>query len=344
MAGEASAGVQAVAGAAGALCALLSTYPLMTINTRQQTLAAGGGGGRAAGAGGGAGGRAGSSLEEGRRIVAAQGVGGLYSGVRPAIVGTVASNIIYFYLCGHLKKELVRKWRLRGEHELGVAASLCISSLAGCGNVLLTNPLWILVTRSQVAHRARARQAAAGEGEAAPPAEKPSRGGVLKIIQEIYQQYGVPGFWRGTVPNLVMVTNPAIQYMLFEDLKKRFFRATRKSRVGPGEVFFLSALAKIGATLVTYPLLVVKSRIQTRNKNSGQGQADAGVLDTIRQILEREGAGGLYTGMTTKMTQSVFAAALMYMVKEEISDSVVRAAASLRTWRRGGRRALPAAP
>ena len=283
-------------------------------------------------------------MEEGRRIVAAQGVGGLYSGVRPAIVGTVASNIIYFYLCGHLKKELVRKWRLRGEHELGVAASLCISSLAGCGNVLLTNPLWILVTRSQVAHRARARQAAAGEGEAAPPVEKPGREGVLKIIQEIYRDYGVAGFWRGTVPSLVMVSNPAIQYMLFEDLKKRFFRMTRKSRVGPGEVFLLSALAKIGATLVTYPLLVVKSRIQTRNKNSGQGQADAGVVDTIRQILEREGMGGFYTGMTTKMTQSVFAAALLYMVKEEISDSVVSAAASLRAWRRGGHRALPAAP
>ena len=52
--------------------------------------------------------------------------------------------------------------------------------------------------------------------------------------------------------------------------------------------------------------------------------------------------------MMTKMTQSVFAAALMYMVKEEISDSVVSAAASLRTWRRGGRRGrarrLPPAP
>ena len=283
----------------------------------------------------------GGSLEEGRRIIAAQGVGGLYSGVRPAVVGTVASNIIYFYLCGHLKKELVKKWRLRGEHELGVAASLGIASLAGCGNVLMTNPLWILVTRSQVAHRERARQVA-DSGDTGTPAAKPGCGGVLKIIQEIYRDYGVAGFWRGTVPSLVMVSNPAIQYMLFEDLKKRFFRATRRSQVGPGEVFCLSALAKIGATLVTYPLLVVKSRIQTRKKGEGgrggaDGGEDAGVAETIRQIYEREGAGGFYTGMRTKMAQSVFAAALMYMVKEEISGSVVAAAASLQRWRRGAR-------
>jgi hypothetical protein len=35
-----------------------------------------------------------------------------------------------------------------------------------------------------------------------------------------------------------------------------------KKTLSSGEVFTISALAKLGATLATYPLLVVKNRIQ----------------------------------------------------------------------------------
>jgi adenine nucleotide transporter 17 len=49
------------------------------------------------------------------------------------------------------------------------------------------------------------------------------------------------------------------------DIRRPAARAAgRKPHVGPADIFVLSALSKIGATLVTYPLLVVKSRLQVR--------------------------------------------------------------------------------
>ena len=39
---------------------------------------------------------------------------------------------------------------------------------------------------------------------------------------------------------------------------------SRGPELGPGEIFVASALAKIGATICTYPMIVVKSRIQVR--------------------------------------------------------------------------------
>ncbi len=39
----------------------------------------------------------------------------------------------------------------------------------------------------------------------------------------------------------------------------------RRTRLSPLDAFVLSALAKLGATLVTYPMLLVKSRLQVSN-------------------------------------------------------------------------------
>ena len=41
----------------------------------------------------------------------------------------------------------------QGRPEMTVAQSLAVASLAGCGNVIITNPLWLAVTRMQTASR-----------------------------------------------------------------------------------------------------------------------------------------------------------------------------------------------
>jgi solute carrier family 25 (peroxisomal adenine nucleotide transporter), member 17 len=73
---------------------------------------------------------------------------------------------------------------------------------------------------------------------------------------------------QGIVPTLVMVANPTIQYALYEWLTAlwRRRRSARSSArpLGSAPIFLLSALAKLGATLATYPLLVVKNRVQVR--------------------------------------------------------------------------------
>ena len=49
-----------------------------------------------------------------------------------------------------------------------------------------------------------------------------------------------------------------------------------------------------------------------------------GVVDAVRRIWEEEGCWAFYRGMGTKMTQTVFAAALMFAAKEEIAKSARR--------------------
>ena len=186
---------------------MLATFPLMTINTRQQTRGAIAGARRGKAdtlpelrkvrhppppprhpAGGGGGTEADAPPRplgptNPQKVLEKDGVAGLYTGITPAVVGTIASNLVYFYLCGYLKEARLQAKARRGARRgragpatLSIAESLALASVAGCGNVLLTNPIWIIVTRSQAQTR---RQLAESTGQAAKPEP------VLKIIHEV---------------------------------------------------------------------------------------------------------------------------------------------------------------
>ncbi|GJX44798.1 peroxisomal nicotinamide adenine dinucleotide carrier, partial [Tanacetum coccineum] len=47
-----------------------------------------------------------------------------------------------------------------------------------------------------------------------------------------------------------------------------------------------------------------------------------GTLDAILKMIRYEGLHGFYKGMSTKIVQSVLAAAVLFMVKEELVNGV----------------------
>jgi adenine nucleotide transporter 17 len=74
---------------------------------------------------------------------------------------------------------------------------------------------------------------------------------------------------QGVVPTLLMVANPTVQYMIYEWLRARLAESKAQGKLKAkrpnytaGEVFVMSAIAKLGATVVTYPMQLVKSRLQ----------------------------------------------------------------------------------
>ena len=48
----------------------------------------------------------------------------------------------------------------------------------------------------------------------------------------------------------------------------------------------------------------------------------SGTFDAILKMIRYEGLSGCYKGMSTKIVQSVFAAAILFMVKEELVKGV----------------------
>jgi Mitochondrial carrier protein len=63
----------------------------------------------------------------------------------------------------------------------------------------------------------------------------------------------------------------------------------KSARVSGGEVFLTSAVAKLGATVATYPLLLVKQRLQSAGKQTAEHLRYNGTLDAVARILKEEG-------------------------------------------------------
>lgn len=69
------------------------------------------------------------------------------------MLGTAVSQGVYFYMYSRFRQVAVTRLQTQKQtksEDIGVGASLLVAFLAGCGNVLLTTPIWTVTTRMQV--------------------------------------------------------------------------------------------------------------------------------------------------------------------------------------------------
>lgn len=66
-------------------------------------------------------------------------------------------------------------------------------------NSVLTNPIWFVNTRMTTAKDKKT---------------------LLQTVRDIYREEGLGAFYKGVLPNMVLVTNPVINFVIYENLKK----------------------------------------------------------------------------------------------------------------------------
>ena len=89
----------------------------------------------------------------------------------------------------------------------------------------------------------------------------------MGTFNDIIEEEGVSGLWRGLGPSLILCVNPAITYGLHSRIKTTLnHKAGRDSdaRLSSWETFLVGALAKTLATVVSYPYILAKVRLQWR--------------------------------------------------------------------------------
>lgn len=62
---------------------------------------------------------------------------------------------------------------------------------------------------------------------------------------------------------------------------------------------------------------LIKSRLQM---NEDVKERDLGVLEYMRNIVKKEGVSGLYSGLNSKLLQSVLSSAFLFYAKEVLFD------------------------
>ncbi|KAL8484352.1 hypothetical protein ACS0TY_026869 [Phlomoides rotata] len=265
--------VNGLAGAGGGIVAQIFTYPLQTVNTRQQTERVAKDSRPAA---------TGSTLVHIFQVLKSEGLGGLYSGLKPSLLGTAASQGIYYSFYQAFKNKamaiaVANKRNGRGDGSPGMLSWLIVAALAGSVNVLLTNPIWVLVTRMQT-HTQAERKIVEAKREAllkeasenvalrsslsdqlvALDLIKPHPYGTFQAAGEVYNESGIAGFWKGIIPTLIMVCNPSIQFMIYESLLKHLRAKRSAKKQGSTDIKALEVylLAWVGLIFPIFQLLL----------------------------------------------------------------------------------------
>lgn len=159
---------------------------------------------------------------------------GLYKGLSAGLLGTVVSFGIYFFWYRFFKNTL--KYFRGTNTSFSDLDITLITFFSGVINSLLTNPIWFLNTRMALAK------------------DKKS---LVETVKEIYQKEGIGAFYKGVLPNMVLVANPVINFVIYENIKKLLL--DKKFSLNFIQLFLLSSIAKTLATICTYPVLTVRT-------------------------------------------------------------------------------------
>ena len=187
-----------------------------------------------------------------------------------------------------------------------------VGALAGAVTQCLTLPISVITTRQQT----RVRD---------PPRTKPDPAplhDMATTARQIIQQDGGGGLWRGLVPALVLTSNPAITYGLFERLKRAWLtrRHHLPASLSPLETFLLGVLCKTLATVLTYPYIMAKVRMQWRavDYDTNERVRYRNARDVLMKVLKAEGVSGWYRGMGAQISKAVLTQALLFVIKDQI--------------------------
>jgi adenine nucleotide transporter 17 len=163
--------------------------------------------------------------------------------------------------------------------------------------------------------------------------EKTAKANALSVAAQILKTEGIAGLYAGVRAALVLVINPIIQYTVFEQIKNK---VSKQKTPGNLDFFLMGAFSKLCATAITYPYIVIKSRMQVSQEGD---EKYTSILDGFKKIIATEGVTGLYKGISSKIVQSVLSAAFLFLAKEVLFDWSVWVLVLL-----GARKARIAAP
>lgn len=102
--------------------------------------------------------------------------------------------------------------------------------------------------------------------------------------------------------------------MIVETLKD-FYRTKLSLQPNSAVTFSISAIAKIGATLCTYPYILAKVKMQ----NSGESS----VFNVIKEIFKSGGFTALYVGIQIQLLKGVLFASIRNTAKEKIDKLIL---------------------
>ena len=130
-------------------------------------------------------------------MIKTHGIRSFYKGLKMALIATVASYGIYFFCYRFWKNFFTKKYNIK---EFQMKHIALITFFSGTTSTCFANPLWFINTRMTLA-------------------KQEDKKGMFETACSIYSEEGLWAFFKGVMPNIILVTNPIINFVVYERLK-----------------------------------------------------------------------------------------------------------------------------
>jgi len=291
-----------IAGAGGGLIASVATCPLDVVKTRLQAQRAIQGHHGYEGI-----------IDTCKSILKYDGLRGFYRGLGPTILGYLPTWAIYFAVYDGIKttfgevplgysdnKRIYPAAQVKGyqpvmrEHPWSL--HILSAMTAGATSTICTNPLWVIKTRFMTQSRDEVRYRH-----------------TLDAAITIYKAEGPRAFYRGLLPSLLGIAHVAVQFPLYEQLKL-WAQSGTNAPLSSQTILLCSAIAKMTASVATYPHEVVRTRLQTQRRPLADDMSPdgmikqhprGGIILTTKKLIQKEGWRSLYKGLSINLIRTV---------------------------------------
>jgi len=176
----------------------------------------------------------------------------------------------------------------------------------------MTNPIWVVKVRLFTT----------------PPNDPAAYRGLWHGLWSVGRTEGLRGLYRGTSLALFGVSNGALQFMAYEEMKKWGFARLRRRAATQGVEFdetsakltntaytLMSGASKLVALTATYPYQVVRARIQ----NNAQAHLYPTIPICIARTWKDEGVRGFYRGLATNLVRVLPGTCVTFVVYENLA-------------------------
>jgi adenine nucleotide transporter 17 len=218
----------------------------------------------------------------------------LYDGCGSVLETVAISNFLYFYTCQYLK-------RLS-------PSTLYVSTISAVINTIATEPLWKATMALKLARLASRKTQQSEDKDTSQPCVS-----IWTTMYRMGRSDGLKSLWSSTSISLLLVSNPVIQFTVYE-----WLRSKRNHQLTSIEAFIFGALSKSIATILTYPLQIVQTRLRLAGGKSQHMTRQ--VVDIFHELYKENGVSGLYRGCSSKLYQTVLTAAFMFAFYERIAS------------------------
>lgn len=244
-----------------------------------------------------------STVRTFQAILKGGGVRDFWRGTQPTVIRLGIGAGLHFFFLESLKPifETRDEW---GRPHLSPMGAVLTGGLSRAMAALVSCPITVVKTRMEYAG-----------SEAVMNRSVPVYKNTADALRTIFKAEGARGLYVGLVPTIASnVPFSAIYYMLYTRLQARLKRHEATASLPKTAVNFSSSMvAAVGATLVTQPLDVVRTRMQLNLASR------AGTLAVLQGVVASGGLSSLFVGSLPRSLKRTLQTALVWTLYEEIS-------------------------